>query len=127
MTIHNRPGPKPGQTLTRFADVAPSSYSTKDRTVECVISIGSPVERFYGTERLRISPEAVDLSRMGEAGIPLLDSHQQHGIDNALGRFVRIWIGRSKGKPALLGKIAFNDTERGRVAEGMVARGEIQG
>jgi phage head maturation protease len=127
MNYHNPPGLKPGQTFTRFADVAPSSYSKKDRTVECVISVGSPVERFYGTERLRITDDAVDLSRLSDAGIPLLDSHNQHGIDNALGRFTRIWIGRSKGKPALLGTITFNDTERGRTAEGMVARGEIVG
>jgi phage head maturation protease len=126
MNFHPR-GVEPGATLTRFADVAPSSYSKKDHTVEAVISLGSPVARYYGTEKLRISASAVDLSRMDDAGIPLLDSHNQHGIDNHLGRLVRTWFGKSNGKSALLGLIKFNDTERGRQAEGMVARGEIAG
>lgn len=116
-----------GSTATRFADVAPSSYDKKARTVECIISMGSPVQRFYGTEKLRISKDAVILDRMNNAGIPLLDSHNQYGIDNALGRFSRAWIGKERGAPALLGLISFNDTERGHAAEGMVARGEIHG
>jgi hypothetical protein len=50
--------------------------------------MGSPVARFYGTEVLSISPEAVNLDRMtGGSIIPLLDSHQIAGINNALGRF----------------------------------------
>lgn len=121
------PGWGAGSTDTRFADVAPSSYDKKARTVDCIISMGSPVERFYGTEKLRIHKDAVVLDRMNNAGIPLLDSHNQNGIDNHLGRFARVWVGRERGAPALLGQIAFNDTERGRIAEGMVARGEIQG
>jgi phage head maturation protease len=116
-------GITPGQTQTRFADVAPSSYDAKSRTVNCVISMGSPVVRFYGTEKLRISPDAVDLSRMQSSGIPLLDSHNQHSIENSLGRFTKTWFTRN----ALMGQITFNDTERGRLAEGMVARREIAG
>lgn len=113
----------------RLASVttSPSSYDADARTVECIISMGSPVSRYYGTETLRISQDAVILDRMKQSGIPLLDSHNQHGIDNALGRFSRVWVGTEKGKPALLGRITFNDTERGRLAEGMVARGEIKG
>lgn len=112
-----------GEIDTRFADVKPSSYNEKARTVDAVISVGSPVQRFYGTEVLRISKDAVDTSRMNSAGIPLLDSHQQSGIDNHLGRFTKTWIARD----ALMGTIQFNDTPRGRQAEGMVKRGEIAG
>ncbi|MDA9466558.1 phage major capsid protein [Bradyrhizobium sp. CCBAU 53415] len=109
----------------RFAEsiAAPKSYDAKARTVDAVISMGSAVQRSYGTEKLRISPDAVDLSRMAKAGIPLLDSHNQRGIENHLGRFTETWF---KGG-ALWGRLQFNDTERGRVAEGMVARGEIAG
>ncbi|UVO34682.1 HK97 family phage prohead protease [Bradyrhizobium arachidis] len=110
---------------TRFAEsiAAPSSYDAKSRSADAVISMGSPVKRFYGIEKLRISPDAVDLSRMASAGIPLLDSHNQRGIENHLGRFTRTWFKDG----ALMGRLQFNDTERGRLAEGMVARGEIAG
>ena len=43
---------------------------------------------FLRPEVLSISPEAVNLNRMtGGNIIPLLDSHQMAGINNALGRF----------------------------------------
>lgn len=106
---------------------APSSYDKKSRTVEAVISVGSPVPRLYGTERLRVAKDAVILDRMNSSGIPLLDSHQQYGIDNVLGQFSRIWVGRAGGAPAVIGLIKFAETDRGRQAEGMVARGEIKG
>jgi phage head maturation protease len=87
------------------------------------LSKGSPVQRFYGTEALRISPGAVNLDRMRSSGIPLLDSHQQVGICNALGRPTRAWFESG----ALMGELKFNDTREGQKAEGMVARGEIAG
>jgi phage head maturation protease len=117
------PGWTPGKTEHRFADTAPSSYSSQNHTVDAVISMGSPVVRFYGTEKLRISPDAVIVERIGSSGVPVLDSHQQTGISNALGRIVKVWFVRN----ALMGTIAFNDTPEGRKAEGMVARGEIAG
>jgi hypothetical protein len=116
--------PSAGQIATRFADTKPTSFDKKARTVDCVISMGSPVVRFYGVEKLRVTPEAVDLSRMeGGSMIPLLDSHQAGGISNALGRFQRTWITRG----ALMGQIRFNQTPNGTMAMGMVARGEIAG
>ncbi|MET4798058.1 HK97 family phage prohead protease [Bradyrhizobium sp. LB11.1] len=110
---------------TRKVDTAPqpSTFNREERSVHCVISMGSPVKRFYGTEELEISAKAVDLSRMKSGGIPLLDSHNQNGIDNHLGRFTQTWFSRG----ALMGKIVFNETERGRMAMGMVERGEIAG
>lgn len=112
-----------GATDTRFADTAPSSYDKKARTVDAVLSMGTPVARFYGTEVLRISPQAVDLGRMKSAGIPLLDSHQGVGINNHLGRLQSTSFGRG----SLNGTFIFDDTDRGRHAEGMVARGEVRG
>jgi hypothetical protein len=112
-------------TTTRFADVAPtpSSYNKDTRTAQAVLSVGSAVTRWFGTEKLRISKDAVVLDRLATAGILLLDSHSQASIDNALGRFTKIWVTRD----SVMGEIAFNDTERGRQAEGMVARGEVRG
>jgi phage head maturation protease len=115
---------RPPATQTRFTDVAPASYDKTARTVECVISVGSPVKRFYGEERLLIAGAKFD--RMKTSGIPLLDSHQQVGLNNHLGRFVDIWITNSS-KPALMGRIVFDNTPEGRRAEGMVARKEIAG
>src|ERR1017187_5866310 len=113
-----------GQISTRFADSKPTSFDAKTRTVDCVISMGSPVQRFYGIECLRITPESVNLDRMtGGSMIPLLDSHQAGGIANALGRFTKTWITRG----ALWGTIAFNETPNGELAMGMVQRGEIAG
>jgi phage head maturation protease len=73
---------------------------------------------------LRITPEAVGLDRMkGGSIIPLLDSHQGVGINNALGRFTQTWFQRG----GLMGTILFNQTPAGKLAEGMVERGEIAG
>ena len=59
--------------------------------METVLFCGSPVTRFYGTEALKISRDAVDLSRVFGAGVPALDSHQQIGLNNALGRPTSVW------------------------------------
>lgn len=117
-------GWKAGSAAHRFADVTPSTYDAKARSVEAILSRGSAVQRFYGTEKLRIAQDAVMLDRMKSSGIPLLDSHNQHGIDNALGRIEKVWFTRDG---AMVGLIVFNDTPRGREAEGMVARGELSG
>lgn len=108
---------------TRFADVAPASYDKKAHTVDAVLSMGSAVKRFYGTEVLRIHEKAVDLSRMQSGGIPLLDHHNQGGLDHMLGRVTETWFKRG----ALMGRLKFNQTEQGQKAEGMVARGEVAG
>jgi hypothetical protein len=112
-----------GTTSTRVVDLAPSSYDEISRTAMAVISTGSPVSRFYGTEMLRIHPDAVDTSRVISGACPVLDSHQQSSIRHALGRVTEVWFEGG----TLMGVLAFNDTKEGRIAEGMVARGEIAG
>jgi phage head maturation protease len=109
----------------RIQNLSPASYSETDRTVDAVLSRGSPVARLYGTERLEITRAAVDLSRMKASGIFVLDSHVQASINSSLGRLVRVWIERDEAGPALMATILFNQTPEGRKAEGMVARGEI--
>jgi len=112
----------PGMTETRLASIAPKTFSKSDRTVDAVLSRGSPVERFYGTESLRITKDAVILDRLKQGGIPMLDSHRQDSITSALGRVREAWIDRG---PSLMGRLAFNETEYGERAMGMVSRGEI--
>jgi hypothetical protein len=104
----------------RFAGGTPSSYNATDHTATCVISAGASVDRIFGREVLTISRAAIDLSRIP---CPLLDSHSQTSIDSILGVIESAWI--SNGE--LYGKIRFAQTPRGRLAEGMVARGEITG
>src|SRR5581483_4451730 len=106
----------PGQVERRFADARPGSYDPKARTVDVVLSVGAGVQRFYGTEILKISPDAVVLDRVASGVAPLLDSHNQYGIDGALGRLLKVWFDGAR----LMGRIAFNDTDQGRKAEGMV-------
>jgi hypothetical protein len=104
----------------RFAGGTPSSYNAAEHTAECVISAGASVDRIYGKEVLTISRAAIDLSRIP---CPLLDSHSQTSIDSILGVIESAWI--SNGK--LYGKIRFAQTPRGKLAEGMVKRGEVSG
>lgn len=113
----------PRTTATRVIDIAPTSYDSGSRTAEAVISMGSLVSRFYGTEVLRIHPDAVDTSRVWSGSCPVLDSHLQTSITHALGRVTDTWFEGG----AFMGRLAFNDTKAGRVAEGMVSRGEIAG
>ena len=51
----------PGQIERRYASTAPTSLNKDARTVDAVLSMGSPVQRFCGTEVLRIDPDAVDV------------------------------------------------------------------
>jgi hypothetical protein len=103
----------------RFAS-GPTSYNASEHSALCVISAGAAVRRVYGTEVLKITRDAIDLSRVPCA---LLDSHSQQSIDNVLGVIETAWIAGGK----LHGKIRFAQTPRGRLAEGMVARGELTG
>jgi phage head maturation protease len=119
------PGFAPGQVQRRFVEEfgssGPISFDRESRSVEAVLSRGSPVQRVYGTEILRISPSAVNLDRVASNSVPLLDSHRQDGINAGLGRIARAWFDGG----ALLGKLKFNQTPQGEQAMNMVARGEI--
>ena len=112
---------------TRLLGMFPSSYNTESRTVDAVLSRGSPVTRIYGVEKLEISKQAINLSRMRSSMIPVLDSHRQDSITSALGRVVKIWFDDDRDGAMLMGTLAFSDTEQGRTAEGTVARNEISG
>jgi hypothetical protein len=109
-----------GKILHRLSTSAPSSYDAESHSCECCVSAGSAVSRFYGTEILQISQDAVDLSRVP---CPLLDSHSQGSIAAVLGKIDRAWISGSQ----LVGKIIFAQTPQGRVAEGMIRRNELSG
>jgi hypothetical protein len=72
---------------TRRADLAPVSADRDARTVEVIWSTGAPVRRrdIAGQyiERLSLSPEAVDLTRL--QGASVLDAHRQSAVRDVLG------------------------------------------
>jgi hypothetical protein len=107
----------------RLADAAstPLTYDEGNRSVDAVLSRGSPVARFYGSEVLRIAPDAVTVDRLAAGGIPLLNSHAQNDIGDILGRVTKVWFASG----ALMGRLQFNQTRQGKIAQGMVGRGEI--
>ncbi len=73
--------------LTRRATLAPVTADPEARTVEVVWSTGAPVRRrdMAGqyVERLSLSPDAVDLSRL--EGASVLDAHRQTAVRDVLG------------------------------------------
>jgi len=115
--------PMVGFQGTRVAEVQPSSYDARARTVEAVLSAGSPVRRWYFTEELEISPEAVDLGRAESGLICLLDTHNQSAADAIIGRVSNVRVEGGQ----LIGTLHFGETERAKAIEGMVARGELRG
>jgi hypothetical protein len=108
---------------TRLLSLQPTSFDDDTHTVEAILSKGSPVQRVYGVESLRISKDAIDLSRLNTSGIPILDSHKIDSIDAALGKLQSAWVADG----ALKGLVKFNQTDAGMRAEGMVRRGELGG
>lgn len=93
----------PEDRLARAARFAPSTFDAAARTVEVVFTTGADVPRrdwWTGesfVERLRVTPEAVDLSRLN-AGAPVLDTHQSWELQNVIGVVERAWIADGEGR-----------------------------
>ena len=80
----------------------PKTVDAESRTVDVVFTTGADTKRggvFEPPyiERLRVSPDAVDLTRLNN-GAPLLDSHEQRGVRNMLGSVERAWIENGQGQ-----------------------------
>jgi HK97 family phage prohead protease len=103
--------------------LASNSYNPKTRTVIAVLTIGARVPRFGAHEELSITSAAIDLRRVALGQVRLLDSHNQASVEAILGAVTDAWIDGGK----LFGRIQFSETDTGRSAEGMVARGEVSG
>lgn len=117
----------PSGHQARFAGFLPSSYNAETRTVELDLSVGAAVNRGYFIEELTISSEAIDLGRVARGLVPLLDTHNRWGIGAILGTIISTRFETVSGKATLVAVARFADTEAGRQAEGMVARGELRG
>lgn len=95
-----------GPGLMLRAAVAPGSWNAEARTVDVVWSTGADVNRrdFWTgerwVERLEISADAVDLSRM-QAGAPVLDTHSSYALGDVVGVVERAWIDGGKAMATL--------------------------
>ncbi|SFO45393.1 phage prohead protease, HK97 family [Cohaesibacter marisflavi] len=113
---------QPGnQSLSRAADLTPSSYDEGSRSVEAILSTGSRVRRWYDFEELEISDAAIDLSRAAGGQVKLLDHHNQFERNAILGTVSDVRVENGQ----LVGLLTFADSDAGREAEGQVQRGEL--
>jgi hypothetical protein len=91
---------------TRLARFQPATFKEDARTVEVVWSTGADVPRFDPwenkryIERLNMSPEAVNLSRLNN-GAPLLNSHAAYRLENVLGRVESAVIDSGEGRATI--------------------------
>lgn len=84
----------------------PTSWNAEQRTIDVIWTTGADVTRsdwFTGArwvERLDVSAEAIDLSRMS-AGAPVLNTHSSYELGDVVGVVERAWIEGGKGMATL--------------------------
>jgi HK97 family phage prohead protease len=117
------PNWRAGTVETRSTRSIPTSYDAAAHTIECVFSTGATVTRWWGSESILISDEAIDKTRVLAGQVKALDSHNAYCIDAILGTVESVRVENG----ALIGVIKFAETEDAQAAEGMVARGELTG
>ena len=93
------------------------------RTVEIALCHGTPIERAFGMETLRLLASSIDLSRMkNDCAIPLLDGLMEDSVlERSLGKLVDVRIQDS----TVWGTVRFHQTSKGREAAEMVAAGAV--
>jgi hypothetical protein len=99
---------------TRVIGLAPRKIDK--RTFETVLCRGDLIERSFGFERLRIAQACIDLSRINNGGIALLDSYREDSISRSLGRLIEARVQDG----ALVGVIAFHQTPDGEEAAKLI-------
>ena len=93
------------------------------RTVEIALCHGTPIERAFGMETLRLLASSIDLSRMkNDCAIPLLDGLMEDSVlERSLGKLIDVRIQDS----TVWGTVRFHQTSKGRAAAAMVAAGAV--
>lgn len=95
-----------GEPLRRQASFRPGTYDAEARTIEVTWTTGADVRRYdwwegrHYIERLTVSEEAVDLSRLN-AGAPVLDTHSSWELSDQIGVVERAWIEGNEGRALL--------------------------
>ena len=117
-----RQQPQAGGRGTRSLSLTPDSYDAEAHTVEAVLSAGTAVQRYYFTEELEISAEAIDLNRVAAGICPVLDTHNQYELVAQIGRVIAVRVEGAQ----LIGTLQFDQTDAGQAIEARVARGELR-
>src|SRR5664280_1654754 len=109
------------QISTRLTGLV--SKTIDARTVEVALCHGTPIERAYGMERLRIGASSIDLSRMrNDCAIPLLDSLREDSVlERNLGKLIDVRIQAA----TVWGSVRFHQTDKGREAAELVAANKV--
>lgn len=81
------------ETLYRSITINRADINPEERTIPASLSSEYEVERWFGKELLVHTPEAIDLSRAGDGGIPLLWNHDS---DELIGRVYNIRLAGGK-------------------------------
>lgn len=106
-----------------------SRFSTLERresgdsvSLRAALSTESPVQRFFGTEILVHTDEAIDLSRANDGGLPLTVNHSERDIGSPslpIGRVNRVRLEDG----TLRGDISFDTDDDAQAVRGKVDRG----
>lgn len=95
-----------GEPMRRAASFRPDTFDAEARTIEVVWTTGADVKRYdwwegrHYIERLTVSTEAVDLSRLN-GGAPVLDTHSSYELSDQIGVVERAWIEGTEGRALL--------------------------
>lgn len=119
MTTKTKPKVSPVQQ--RNVSLATASAVEESRSLRAALSSEEPVKRYFGTEVLRHSSDAIDLSRAAENGLPLLINHDDQSLP--IGRVQNIALERDG---VLRGDLTFSEsTDQARDAWNLAREGTL--
>jgi hypothetical protein len=122
-TMQRRDAP----VLHRRAQVQPSSWNAEARTVDVVWTTGADVQRrswwsdAVWIERLQVSAEAIDLTRLN-GGAPVLNAHGSYDLTDQIGVVESASIANGEGRATL--RLSAREDLAGLVAD--IAAGIIR-
>jgi hypothetical protein len=101
--------PRTMPTLSRAAELVPTTFNETDNTIDVVwTNTGALVRRYdwyrdtYFDEDLVVTPDAVDMSRFDAGTVQVLDAHRVYGgVDAILGIATRASIENGEGRATL--------------------------
>lgn len=100
--------PRNMPSLSREAQLVPTTYNEADNTIEVVWTTGSRVRRYdWWTdkpyeEELAVTPEAVDMTRFDAGTVQVIDNHRMHGgVQSIIGIAISGTIANGEGRAVL--------------------------
>lgn len=106
--IRSATDPRNMPSLSREAQLVPTTYNEADNTIEVVWTTGSRVRRYdWWTdkpyeEELAVTPEAVDMTRFDAGTVQVIDNHCMHGgVQSIIGIAISGTIANGEGRAVL--------------------------